>query len=430
MRKFRHFSLICLLQAALTYREDKCLHSGDNIMLKSCATGAVMVANPNEKMVSSDAYAVTASCSINAPCVRSCLRVEHAEPQADSQIRYGQDIRFCTHPGLHERELYLNSLPLTPMTFARYSRNQEVSVYYKKAYNTVWRVQPSSGKREEQQGACVKACDDVILEHVATSNYLSNDRINYQNEFGTELEVSCMAAATKHKTQILLNESQGTQVRENVHKNTACQNLWQFCMASCPEQAEMSATRRQISAQEILNIHQEHMQKDATLNFACMIHFLCKRNDMIGLDELVQALQMLDLQMTEQDYHKLFAHYQKNWNQPKIEWRQVAENLRVEMTDARQKCIREAYTKLDPQETSKVTIDDIAKNYCVDGARDVQNGMRTAEQHYNTFMGLWGCSSAEDQVTFDQFRAFFDNISSSYATDDEFCAMMKKCWSL
>ena len=78
----------------------------------------------------------------------------------------------------------------------------------------------------------MNASDQVILEHVATSNYLSNDNIKYQNEFGTELEVSCLSAATKAKTQILLNESQGTQVRENVHKNVAHQNFWKCCMAA------------------------------------------------------------------------------------------------------------------------------------------------------------------------------------------------------
>ena len=135
----------------MTFSEDGSLRSGDYIQLKSCQTGAVLVSNPNEKMVSSDAYAVTASRNgqINA---RSVVRVEHADSQADPLIRYGQDVRVVTNPALCERELYLNSLPLTPMTFARFSRNQEVSVYYKKAYNTVWRIQPSSGVRQDRQG--------------------------------------------------------------------------------------------------------------------------------------------------------------------------------------------------------------------------------------------------------------------------------------
>jgi len=77
-------------------------------------------------------------------------------------------VRLCTVPELHDRELYLNSLPLTPMTFARYSRNQEVSMYAKKAYNTVWRIQPTKGLRQEQKGGQVNVCDEIILEHVAT----------------------------------------------------------------------------------------------------------------------------------------------------------------------------------------------------------------------------------------------------------------------
>lgn len=69
---------------------------------------------------------------------------------------------------------------------------------------------PTAGARQDRINEPVNAKDDIILEHVATSNFLSNDQITYQNEFGAELEVSCMAAATKHKTQVLLNESQGT----------------------------------------------------------------------------------------------------------------------------------------------------------------------------------------------------------------------------
>jgi len=33
-------------------------------------------------------------------------------------------------------------------------------------------------------------------------------------------------------------------------------------------------------------------------------------------------------------------------------------------------------------------------------------------------------------VTFDMFKAYFDNVSTAYASDDEFCEMMKKCWGL
>lgn len=121
-------------------------------MVMSTFTNACLVANPNEKMISSDAFAVTATCKNNGPSARAVFRIEYANACADNAIRYGQDVRLCTNADLNERELYLNSLPLTPMTFARYSRNQEVSMYYKKAYNTVWRIQPTNGVRQEIQG--------------------------------------------------------------------------------------------------------------------------------------------------------------------------------------------------------------------------------------------------------------------------------------
>merc|ERR1719213_667798 len=102
---------------------------------------------------------------------------------------------------------------------------------------------------------------------------------------------------------------------------------------------------------------------------------------MIGLDELVAALQQMQLVLNEADYHKLFNHYQKNWNQPKIDWRQFAEDLRREYPEARVAAVRQAYTKLDPEQTSKVTIDDVARCYNVAGARDVANGQCSQEEH-------------------------------------------------
>jgi hypothetical protein len=74
-------------------------------------------------MVSSDAFAVTATQSNNGPNTRSVFVVQHANDSSDKQIKYGQEVRLSTLPELSDRELYLNSLPLTPMTFARFSRN-------------------------------------------------------------------------------------------------------------------------------------------------------------------------------------------------------------------------------------------------------------------------------------------------------------------
>ena len=65
-----------------------------------------------------------------------------------------------------------------------------------------------------------------MLEHCATTQLLSNDRILYRNDFGNEMEVSCMSAATKHKTQMLAGEYNGERVRENDSKGVNSKNFW------------------------------------------------------------------------------------------------------------------------------------------------------------------------------------------------------------
>lgn len=121
------------------------------------------------------------------------------------------------------------------MTHSRFTSNQEVSIYYKKAYNTVWRVHPAQGCRKTQRGQPVCANAGIILEHAATCQNLSSDFVQYQNEFGSEFEVCCKAMHSRQKMHILYNEVQGSHVRENVHKDTISDNVWTVCMASCEE---------------------------------------------------------------------------------------------------------------------------------------------------------------------------------------------------
>ena len=40
------------------------------------------------------------------------------------------------------------------------------------------------------------------------------------------MEVSCMSAATKHKTQMLTGEYNGERVRENDNKGVTARNHW------------------------------------------------------------------------------------------------------------------------------------------------------------------------------------------------------------
>jgi hypothetical protein len=72
----------------------------------------------------------------------------------------------------------------------------------KPIYNTVWRiVHANPNFRVSTLGEPVQANDETILEHCATGQFLSSDKINYINEFGPEFEVSVCSQTTNNKSQ-------------------------------------------------------------------------------------------------------------------------------------------------------------------------------------------------------------------------------------
>jgi len=63
----------------------------------------------------------------------------------------------------------------TPQIYARFSRNQEVCLATKPAYNTVWRIIPLDGNISTLIGQPVQGNTQLIIEHCATKEFLAND---------------------------------------------------------------------------------------------------------------------------------------------------------------------------------------------------------------------------------------------------------------
>lgn len=167
-----------------------------------------MVFDMSDRVTSHDeAYAVTTVDKELGPCARSVVSVCHANDASSTDVvTYGQEIRIVSNPYICNKPLYLHSEQVSPLAFARFSRNQEVSLHSKKIYNTVWKIQPVGVDRKSKFGQPVLAGEQIMFEHCATSQMLSSDKIVYRNDFGQEFEVSCRGIATNNKTQMLANE--------------------------------------------------------------------------------------------------------------------------------------------------------------------------------------------------------------------------------
>ena len=174
----------------------------------------------SDRIVTHDeAYMCTAAKNVGA-LARSVVQLNPVVAGTQGPVCYGAEIRVMSNPYICPKPLHLHSAPVTPMAFARFSRNQEVCMHVKPEFSTVWRIIPSSGGKAKA-GQPVMASEPIFLQHVGTNQFLSTDNIPYRNDFGNEMEVSAMSAATKNKTQMLAGEYNGEKVREDVGKSVS-----------------------------------------------------------------------------------------------------------------------------------------------------------------------------------------------------------------
>ena len=192
-------------------------------------TNGFLVGDLGDKITGSDeAYACTTTSNDIGPCARSVFQIQKVESEEHpgNVITYGQEVRFVSNPHFFKKPLYLHSTQCSPQIFARFSRNQEVCLHSKCIYNTVWIILPCEGLKSPLIGTPVQPNSELIIEHCATKEYLSNDKIQYGNEYGLEYEVSCKRHVIKHKAQQLENETVGKKVIDLSMKQMNDCNKW------------------------------------------------------------------------------------------------------------------------------------------------------------------------------------------------------------
>jgi hypothetical protein len=112
-----------------TFSEDGLLRFGDKVMMLNKKTEGFMVFDMGDKIITHDeAYANTTSKNSKTASARNIFVLERAEDDDhdDKIIRYGQKIRIQANKFMTGKNLYLHSCQISPLCYARFSRNQEV----------------------------------------------------------------------------------------------------------------------------------------------------------------------------------------------------------------------------------------------------------------------------------------------------------------
>ena len=329
----------------ITYREDGTLRFGDSIMLRNNVTGGVLVCDMSDRIVTHDeAYAVTSSDKVG-PCARSVYSVESSTKQtaADDIVRYGQEVRICANPHICNKPLFLNSCPISPMAFARFSRNQEVCLHSTPTYNTVWRIVPATGNRKALKGQPVQIDQQVMLEHCGTANLLSSDKIQYRNDFGNEQEVSCMTSATKNKTQMLAGEYNGEKVREEQHKSVNPTNYWTIEMAKDASEAEPIDDAPKYDGAQMIQDIKDTLTRRGSMQIRGLGRIFRilddNRNRQIDKNELMWGLKDFDIHLSEEQTAVLMAHFDRDGSGT-IDFDEMLRALRGDLNESRTSWIR------------------------------------------------------------------------------------------
>lgn len=425
------------IQVPQTFSNDGLIRFGDSLMVKNKASNGVLVFDSGDRITSHDeAYACTTTDKNVGPIARSVIVITKAEADAhtDNLLRFGQKIRLESTTHLLGKKTYLHSCQISPLAFARFSRNQEVCMISKNIYNTVWRVVHANPNfRVSTIGEPIRASEEIIIEHCATAQFLSSDKIKYGNEFGTEFEVSVCSHTTNNKSQALNLEKIGKLTVDQPTKLQLDQNIWTFLTATDPSLAEPAEEAPVYSVQVLIaDIKNKIMTRGTTgvRGLSQMFKILDKNgNHQLDMEEFYWGLKDFGLSLTEAEAQSVLSAFDKDGNGT-VDFNEFLRAIRGSLSEARLTWIRKAYQKLDVNGDGTVKLDDIAKLYDVSKNPDVISGKAVPKDVYMSYMSLWDTQVADGIVTFDEFLDYYKDISASIDSDAQFVSMIKSAWKL
>ncbi len=177
------------------------LTTGHYFMLLNHKTNGFMVLDIDDKNINyKAAFAVTTSPLMTFSCPRSMFKFEKyssdkhfnciPESQPVENVCFHEKIRIVCHPSVYETPLYLFSPLISPFSYSRFSRNQEVLISSEENFFNCWTIEHiDPAKRLEVQGQPVPSNEPFLIRHDQTGKLLSSDLIDYFNDFGHEYEM-------------------------------------------------------------------------------------------------------------------------------------------------------------------------------------------------------------------------------------------------
>lgn len=427
-----------LIRVGHSFSNDGKLRFGDKIMLGNQKTRGLLAADIGDRVQSTGfACAVTSSTNITEPVARAVFvmtRVNERDGFPGDYLHYGQEFTLTCHPRFFGDTLYLHSSAVTPYSFAKFSRFQEVSMSSLRGPNTIWIAEHADSRvRFENQGVPVMANADVVIKHNQTGQWLSSDQINYRNDFGLEFEVSCHSYLDTRKTQQLSSEKVGKVTGDISTRLQGLQNVWRIFTSESPDQAEEKEEVTAIPPEAILNSVKRTLLEKGAYGIRGLAKVFKRMDDngnrLLEPEDFKWGLINYGIYLNDQELSSLIRAFDRNGDGV-VNFDEFLVTLKGQINERRLKLVAQAYEKLDKNKDGRVTLDDIAKTYDASKHPEVRAGRMSEDQVFRQFITMWDTEKPDGIVSLREFARYYEDISASIDSDDYFEAVIKSAWRL
>jgi len=145
-----------------------------------------------------------------------------------------------------------------------------------------------------------------------------------------------------------------------------------------------------------------------------------------GLNEL----NMSSLILSEQ--RALFEYFDQNEN-GSIDFEEFIRGVRDDLSPVREKLARDAFRRLDADDSGTVDIDEMKLIYDVTKHPDFTQGKKTKAEILRTFMESFegsGKDAGDGKITIEEFLNYYSNISVCVDDDEYFELMIRNAWHM
>lgn len=153
-------------------------------------------------------------------------------------------------------------------------------------------------------------------------------------------------------------------------------------------------------------------------------------NKKLDREEFEEALSHCGLFLKSHEISFLFKNFDRDGD-GNINYDELLHGIQLPLSPPRLAVVERAFKILDKDGSSVIGVNDIAKIYDASNHPDVQEGKKTEREVLIAFMAAFEKNGTTDgNITFDEFKSYYEDLGSSIPSDAYFVGMMENVWKV